>query len=225
MTTQAENSKSSPLGPVIGPMILAGCLIDEQLEKELKELGVKDSKKLTSRRREILAEIIRKKALSYHVVIISPLEIDGKLDGGINLNRIEAIKAGEIINQINKGLDKIKVIVDCPSPNAKKWRSWLLTYIQNSKNLEISCEHKADINYIAVSAASILAKSAREKQVRKIKRKLGVEFGSGYSSDPRTREFLKKHAKKHNGNGIFRKTWATWKNNLAKKQQKKLKDF
>jgi len=206
-------------------MILAGVLVDSELEKELKELGVRDSKKLTSRRREILATIIRKKALSYHISIISPLEIDGKTNAGINLNRIEAIKAGEIINKMNKGLDKIKVIVDCPSPNARKWRAILLTYITNNKNLELSCEHKADSNHIPVAAASILAKSTREKEVRKIKRKLGVDFGSGYPSDPRTKEFLKKHASKFKEDGIFRETWVTWKKADGERKQKKLSSF
>ncbi len=212
-------------GPVIGPMILAGVLTDSELEKELKELGIRDSKKLTPRRREILAEIIRKKALSYNVKIISPREIDSRTKAGINLNKIEAIKSAEIINQMNKGLDKIKVIVDCPSPNTRKWKAYLLTKIQNISNLNVSCEHKADVNYIAVSSASILAKSAREKEVRKIKKKLGIEFGSGYSSDPITRKFLSDHGGKHKKEGIFRQTWSTWKNNQKKKEQKKLKDF
>ena len=45
-------------GPVIGPMILAGCLIGPEIEKEFKELGVRDSKQLTPKRREELAEEI-----------------------------------------------------------------------------------------------------------------------------------------------------------------------
>jgi ribonuclease HII len=206
-------------------MIMAGVLIDNELEKEFRKLGVRDSKRLTALRREVLAEIIKKKALAFHIKIISPSEIDGRTNAGINLNRIEALKSGEIINKINRGLDKIRVVVDCPSPNISRWRNILKTYIKNPKNLEIICEHKADANHIAVSAASILAKSTREKEVKKIKRRLGVEFGSGYSSDPITKQFLEQYAKKHKKNGIFRQTWSTWKNNNAKKEQKKLKDF
>ena len=212
-------------GPVIGPMIMAGCLIDSELEKEFKTLGVKDSKKLTARRREILAEIIRKKALSYHVSIISAREIDGRTNSGINLNRIEALKAGEIINKINQGLDKIKVVVDCPSPNIEKWKNTLKSYVNKKDNLEFVVEHKADVNHIACSAASILAKSQREKEVRKIKRKIGKDFGSGYTSDPITQKFLKEHAKKHDGDGIFRQTWSTWKKANGERKQKKLIDF
>ena len=42
-------------GPVIGPMVLAGCLLNEEAEKELKKMGVKDSKQLTKKRREMFA--------------------------------------------------------------------------------------------------------------------------------------------------------------------------
>jgi len=212
-------------GPVIGPMILAGCLIDSELEKEFREQGVKDSKKLTGNKREILAEIIRAKALSYHVVVISPQEIDGKTNSGINLNRIEAIKAAKIINNLNKDFDKINVVVDCPSPNIEKWKNTLKSYVDKKDNLEFIVEHKADVNHIACSAASILAKSQREKEVKKIKKKIGKDFGSGYPSDPVTCKFLKDYSEKHKKDGIFRETWSTWQNECKRKQQKNLLDF
>ena len=90
--------------------------------------------------------------------------------------------------------------------------------IKNLTNLEISCEHKADKNHISVAAASILAKSVREREMDKLKAKYGEEIGSGYTSDPATIRFLEKNAKKHKDSGIFRQTWATWKkasNNLS----------
>jgi len=212
-------------GPIIGPMTLAGCLIDSELELEFKEKGVKDSKKLTPMRREILAEIIKAKALSYHICIIPPQEIDGRTNNGINLNRLEAIKAAEIINHINQDFDKIKVVVDCPSPNIEKWKNTLKSYINNTSNLEFVVEHKADVNHIACSAASILAKSTREKEVLKIKKQIGKDFGSGYPSDPYTCKFLQEHAKEHKKDGIFRETWQTWKTACGKKQQKKLGEY
>lgn len=203
-------------------MILAGCLIDEELEKEFRDLGVKDSKKLTPTRREILAEIVRTKSLAYHVSIISPQEIDGKTNAGINLNRIEAIKAAEIINRLNKSFDKIKLVVDCPSPNIEKWKNTLKAYVINSDNLDFAVEHKADVNHIACSAASIIAKSQREKEVAKIKKQIGKDFGSGYPADPVTYKFLQENAKKYKDDGIFRKTWSTWHEACSKKEQKKL---
>ncbi len=209
-------------GPVIGPMILAGCLVDEKTEKEFKKLGVKDSKQLTSKKREFLAEIIREKVETFEVVLAYPKEIDGTNHNGINLNDLEAIKTAKIINKINKGYKKIKVVVDCPSVNIIKWSDLLKTKIDNLSNLEVSCEHKADKNHISVSAASILAKSVREKEMDRLKEKYGKEIGSGYSSDPTTCKFLEEHAQRYKHDGIFRQTWSTWKRACAKLGQRKL---
>jgi ribonuclease HII len=212
-------------GPVIGPMVLAGCLLDENAERELKRLGVRDSKQLTQKRREFLVEKIKEKAELFEVALSHPDEIDGKNSHGINLNDLEAIKAAEIINKINRGLNKIKVIVDCPSPSIEKWKDSLKTKIDNLSNLEIVCEHKADVNHVSVSAASILAKIIREKEMAAIKEKYGNEVGSGYCSDPKTCKFLVSYSRKYKKNGLFRQTWKTWKKACGQSQQKKLKDF
>ncbi len=210
-------------GPVIGPMVLAGCLVDEETEKEFKRLGVKDSKQLTQKRREFLEKIIKEKSETFEIVIIHPLDIDGTNHQGINLNALEAIKAAEIINKINKGFKKIKIVIDCPSPSIIKWQDFLKTKIKNLSNLEVSCEHKADKNNISVSAASILAKCVREKEMSLLKEKYGNGIGSGYCSDPLTKKFLEEHFKSHKKDGIIRETWQTWKNLLAKKEQVTLK--
>ena len=117
------------------------------------------------------------------------------------------------------------MIVDCPSVSLIKWADYLKTLIDNLSNLEVVCEHKADKNHIAVSAASILAKSIREKEMLKLKEKFGKEIGSGYTSDPLTSKFLKRNIKKYNNHGIFRKSWATWKTAVGKKEQKSLGEF
>ncbi len=209
-------------GPVIGPMILAGCLITKETEKEFKKLGITDSKKLTQKQRESFEKIIQEKAETFEIGIAFPKEIDNSNYNGIKLNELEAIKTANIINKINKGYSKIKVVVDCPSVNLSKWQDFLKTKIKNLTNLEISCEHKADQNHIAVSAASILAKSTREKEMQKLKEKYGNEIGSGYTSDPATIKFIEKYAIKHKDKKIFRETWATWKNAVNKIGQKTL---
>jgi len=209
-------------GPVLGPMVLAGCLMTKEVEKELKKIGVKDSKQLTQKRREVLAEKIKEKSETFEVVVVSPLEIEGQNEKGINLNQVEAIACAQIINRINKGFDKIKVIVDCPSPNLVAWQDYLKTKIKNLSNLEISCEHKADKNYPSVSAGSILAKCVREIEMDKLKEKYGEEIGSGYPSDPLTCKFLEKNAQKYGEDGLFRRTWSTWKKACADLGQKKL---
>ena len=209
-------------GPVIGPMVLAGCLVNEEIQKEFKKLGVKDSKQLTPKRRAFLADIIREKAEDFEVVIVYPDEIESSNADGTNLNDVEAIACAQIINKINKGYGKMKVVLDCPSTGINKWRDFLKTKIIDLSNLEVVCEHKADVNHVSVSAASIIAKDVREKEMAILKEKYGHEIGSGYASDPYTIKFLEKHANKFKDEGLFRKTWSTWKNASANLEQAKL---
>ena len=89
--------------------------------------------------------------------------------------------------------------------------------------MKLVLEHKADLNYPVVSAASILAKVTRDAEIEKIKKEIGVDFGSGYMSDPRTSEFLKKNYKKYPE--IFRKSWAPYQKIIGAKSQKNLSDF
>ena len=176
-----------------------------------------------------LAETIKENSLNHKVVKSFPNEIDVAVSSKENLNTLEAKKAAEIINFLADGKEKIKIILDCPSVNTKAWRLKLLEFVKNKDILEVICEHKADVNHPSVSAASILAKCAREEEVEIIKKeyeKYG-NIGSGYPSDPATKIFLKKHGKELENSGIFRKTWATWTEMFGNKQKKQasLTDF
>lgn len=212
-------------GPVIGPMVLAGVLVNQETEKEFIKLGIRDSKTLVPRKRTSLAEEIKKLSISHHEVIIPVREIDGKDNDNLNLNQREAIASATIINKLNKSLktkETIKVIIDCPSVNIQSWKEYLEKFIIGKANLTIICEHKADINHISVSAASILAKTTRDAEIEKIKKSINVDFGSGYSSDPTTRKFIYDHYDKYKDKDIFRESWGTIKKHKARGKQKTL---
>ena len=205
-------------GPVIGPMVLSGVLVNEEDIESLKAIGVKDSKKLTPRKRVYLFNKIVKIVKKYSILTVFPEEIDGKLNHGINLNDIEAIKSAQIINELRPS----KAIIDCPSPNLKAWKNDVYELLED-KNVELIIEHKADSNHVECGAASILSKVTRDLEIEKIKRKIGVDFGSGYSSDPITKKFLKDNIEKYPE--IFRKSWSTYRDNKGTKLQKKLEEF
>jgi len=214
-------------GPLIGPMVLAGILLKKRDADLLKKAGVKDSKLLTQKKRLELQGKILKKAIAHKVILIHPPEIDKSIASGVNLNTLDAIKIAEIINHINADdirEQQIEIIVDCPSPNIKAWGQVLLSHIKSRENIVLKCEHKADFNHPVVSAASVLAKLAREEAVTAIKKEFG-EMGSGYLTDPITQKFLKEKSLELENAGIFRKSWITWKNHLAEKEQKKLDKY
>lgn len=220
-------------GPVIGPMILTGVLLEKEQEDTIRKEGATDSKLLSQKQRVKLSKIIKKNSISHKTLITYPPEIDKSLQTGTNLNKLEAKKTAEVINSLNSGKIKtqqVRVIIDCPSVNTIAWKKTLMEFIKHPSNLTVVCEHKADFNHAVVSAASILAKVVREEEMWAARRKyIGYgNMGSGYPSDPLTKEFLKKNGALLKDSGIFRKTWSTWKNMFPEegnRKQKTLSDF
>ena len=151
-------------GPVIGPMVIGGVLLDELAAKEFKKIGVTDSKQLLPGTREKLAKEIKNLSLGVEAIIISPEEIDNAVQTpGFNLNKLEAMKMAEVINRLSEARegDKITVYVDCPSVNIAAWKNVLLSFVKR-KDMIFKVEHKCDVNHIECSAASIVAKVTRE---------------------------------------------------------------
>jgi len=207
-------------GPVLGPMILAGILIEESEEEKLESLGAKDSKLLTPFKRKQIKEQIEKK-FKHHIETSDPKEIDNHP----NLNTLEAEKTAKIINHLTKNLkEKVKVIIDCPSVNIRAWTLGVQKLLDNPKNIILSCEHKADLYYPIVSAASIIAKEKREDEIYKLKLQLKTDFGSGYPADPKTIEFIKENFDNEKYKHIIRLSWNTVKKLVKVKEsgQKKL---
>lgn len=206
-------------GPIIGPLVMAGVLINESQKPILKNLGIKDSKLLSQDKREILYDKIIENSLNHKIIIVQPEEIDNALKNPtLNLNRLEAIKSSEIINEFNPET----AILDCPTHTPSQYKNYIKKFINNPK-IKLIIEHKADLNYISSSAASILAKVTREIEVKKLKEKIGIDFGSGYQSDPLTQEFIKNHWQEHSS--LMRKTWETYKRLIRQKEQKNLMNF
>ena len=204
-------------GPVIGPLIICGAVIEDSKQQMLKDMGVKDSKLITPKRRELLAKELPKH-VKYQLIVLSPAEIDKSVnsDSGENLNWLEAIKSVELINMMNPE----KAILDSPSPNLKAYKEYVAERLLHKK-VELVVEHKADKNHPIVAAASILAKVARDEAVRKIKEHVKEDFGSGYMADPKTKKFLEKAWNEHPE--IFRHSWAPYKKLVAMQRQQKLK--
>ena len=205
-------------GPVIGPLVICGVLINEKDLPKLKALNPKDSKLLTPKRRSELEKRIKQVVKDYKIIKVSPKEIDNAVESKtLNLNWLEAIKCAEIINSLKPNT----VFLDCPSNNINAFSDYLKNYLDNKKT-SLICSHKADQKYMVVSAASIIAKTTRDFEIEKIKEKIGIDFNSGYPSDKKTQEFLKKYHNKFPD--IFRKSWASYKN-IKKAKQKSLAEF
>lgn len=173
-------------GPVLGPLVIAGVTFKD--DSRLSEFGIRDSKQLTPSRRETLAKKIKEIAEDYEILIISASDIDD-MRKVMTLNEIEVHAFSKVIKKLKPDI----CYVDAVDVNDQRFGRDLLLNL--SIKPEIISKHKADEIYPIVGAASILAKTRRDEEVKKIGRqlekKLNMALGSGYPADPITQQFLR----------------------------------
>lgn len=213
-------------GPVIGPLVIAGILVDEHGLQRLIQIGVRDSKALSPKKRKELAEQILKVVERYHIIKVQPWEIDVVVERGKRLNRLNRLEARIMARIICEFRPDI-AYVDASDILPERFKQHILEEVPFK--VEIISEHNADKTYPVVSAASIIAKVERDREIEKLKREYG-DFGSGYPADPKTISFLRGWIEKHNIYPDFvRKSWKTAKEILKSKgkrnRQRILSDY
>ncbi len=173
---------------------------------KLEELKVKDSKLIRPKIRERLDGRIKKVVNSFQYSILSVDTIDYSVEKGDKLNSLEIETMARLINRLKPD----EAYIDAVGPVEKIFTIRISKLID--PEIKIIAEHKADRKYLVVSAASILAKVKRDRIINNLRHVYG-DFGSGYPSDLRTRDFLIQWIKKFDEAPKFaRKSWKTVKN-------------
>lgn len=208
-------------GPVIGSMFIGGFMVDEEKLDKIEELGVKDSKKLSDKKRELIAKKL--------------IELDGNFLKEVEAREIDDLREVMTLNEIElqafadviERADPDKIYVDLPEPNAARFVKKLKNELpKRFKDRKFVAEHKADDIYPIVSAASIIAKSAREAHVEELHQKYGYDFKSGYPHDKPTIEFLEKYIEEHDElPKETRRSWSTAERLMKEHSQQGLEDF
>ena len=206
-------------GPVIGPMVVAAIWINEEDEKKLTEHGIKDSKKIGRNKREKLAEYI-KKNFYHEMIVVKPDDID-TLRQEMTMNELEAYIFSKLANKKRAEV----YYIDAASVNENEFKEKIKKNIKF--DCKIVCEHEADEKYVVVSAASIIAKVERDRQLKGIAKmlesKIDMPLGSGYPSDKRTIKFIEAWLKKYNELPPYtRHSWDTIRKIKSKMKQGKL---
>ena len=194
-------------GCLLGPLVVAGVSASRRGVAKLQELGVKDSKKLSPRRREALYPEIIRAADRVHWASVTPKEIDEVVVHGKKLRKLNYLEAVYFAKVIDR-LGARQVTVDASDVVPERFGNDI------TSNLAARCRvvalHKADRDFPIVSAASIIAKVERDRQVGLLRLAHG-DFGSGYPSDPATRRFFSKLMKRGEPLPPYvRKSWKTW---------------
>lgn len=210
--------------PCIGSIVIAGVVATAETIELWREKGVKDSKLVAQKKRERLAKLIQETAIAWTVRKMKPAMIDNK---ALNLNEWEMLTVCKIVEELQHQTKSYlgQVIVDNWETSTKlfherfkqlmgKEKRTLLDELKihpkrrNLKKVQFIPEHRADENHVIVGAASILAKTASEREYRYLKKKYG-NFGSGSPGDPKTRLYVFEH--RHNPPPLIRTSWNTYK--------------
>ena len=167
-------------GCVLGALFVGAFCFDDSKSDLLDATGATDSKKLSAKKRKIILEKI-KPIGECRYLKITPLQIDNG-----NINRLEEISFIDHIVHFKPDV----VYIDAPThPNGipafiNRMQQTLKSKLKTVPKLIV--EPKADLTYRVVGAASIVAKTHRDDEIEKL-----GEVGSGYPSDPKTRNWLK----------------------------------
>jgi len=199
-------------GPVLGSMFAAAVRADP----ETLPNGVGDSKGIPAQRRERLATEVRAVADAVAVAEVTVERID---DPDTEMNGLTVTGHAEALAAAAAPGDE--ALVDAGDTNAVRFER----RVGERAPPAVRAEHGADEAHAIVGAASILAKSAREAHVADLAAEYG-DVGSGYPSDPTTREFLRAYVDEH---GVLpacaRETWQTSRDVLAARDQASLGEF
>jgi len=186
---------------LLGPIIVAGICVSKKSISEMITKGIKDSKLLTPKKRQILFGHVVSIAESICICRINIAEIDFHVFKN-NLNTLEAEAMAITISNMKSD----KTYVDSCDVNPSRYQRTISSFLKRNSTKLISMHHADKLN-VVVSGASIIAKVIRDSEITKIRVKYG-DIGSGYPSDKKTIEFVRQWFRQKNEIPPFaRRSW------------------
>jgi ribonuclease HII len=202
-------------GCVLGPLVIAAASFGESAIPKLQDLGVRDSKLLSPRKRNALFPEIKKLAEEISIWRINCKKIDSAVSSKERLFKLNYLEARYMALALRRLRLWRVAYIDCCDTNEQRFgrtvQELLLSSNSHAKGRIVKSEHHADENYLVVGAASVLAKVTRDAEVAKLRKENG-NFGSGYPSDGQTIDFLRGFFEKSSRPPPFtRLSWETVK--------------
>ncbi|MBO58061.1 MAG: ribonuclease HII [Euryarchaeota archaeon] len=205
-------------GPCLGPLVVGGFALPEEDIILLAEFGINDSKLLSNKKREAcfnwLNEQAEERDWRIRKLLAFPAHIDNWMTNR-SLNDLEVEMFAHISNELissevpNKG----RLHLDACDVNEERFGDNVASRLKNWPwdGWDVKSEHGADEKHLVVGAASIIAKQTREIFIHEMSEKEAIDFGSGYPSDPKTREILPTLVSGNSPHEMLRWCWKTTK--------------
>ncbi|HKM58802.1 MAG TPA: ribonuclease HIII [Chthoniobacterales bacterium] len=167
-------------GDFFGPLVIAGAYVDRDIARHLLNLGVTDSKRISSDNRihQLADEISRTPGLVSNVVLIGPEKYNQLYEKFANLNDLLAWGHARVIENLLQRKPDCKRSLSDKFANEKVIKRALL---KQAREIQIDQRTKAESD-IAVAAASILARDKFVRWLENRSKVLGVELPKGVSA-------------------------------------------
>ena len=212
-------------GPVIGPMVAAAV---RAAEADLPD-GIDDSKRLTAATRESIATQLRESpAAAVGLGVVTTDEID---DAETDMNSLTVAAQVRALGDVV--IDGDHALVDAGDVSESRFARRVAdgvadagTDTEGGVAIDVTAEHGADEASQLVGAASIIAKVERDSRIDALSENYDHDVGSGYPSDPTTREFLADYVDRHGElPACARASWATCEDVVTAAEQSELAEF
>ena len=212
-------------GPVIGPMVAAAV---RAAEADLPD-GIDDSKRLTAATRESIATQLRESpAAAVGLGVVTTDEID---DAETDMNSLTVAAQVRALGDV--AADGDHTLVDAGDVSESRFARRVADGVADARTdteggvaIDVTAEHGADEASQLVGAASIIAKVERDGRIDAIGENYDHDVGSGYPSDPTTREFLADYVDRHGElPACARASWATCEDVVTAAEQSELAEF
>jgi ribonuclease HII len=186
-------------GPVIGPLVVSIVCGKRDV---FTGMGARDSKKLTPSSREHLFPQIISAAEYVKTEVIEA----GRLNLLMESENLNEIELSEYVSLAKSSPEGYPIYVDSFDVLPER----LGKFMEDKTGRKVVSLHKADEMIPVVSAASIISKVVRDREIKKIEEEYGP-IGSGYPSDSRTVEFIERSIRSGKDiSGIVRTKWKTY---------------
>ena len=198
-------------GPAIGPMVVCAISIPIGDRGILTEIGVDDSKNLTRQKREsIHSEIIKiseSRGWKIGVINCDAERIDLWMESG-TLNSLEVLAFSDAIEEVAENSSEYSIFLDACDVDAERFGRNVSSSLTNKGiDWKIFSEHRMDSDDVVTGAASIIAKVNRDWAMDKLSQELGIDLGSGYPSDPKSKTAIEDLCRKDLLPDCLRRKW------------------
>lgn len=160
-------------GDYFGPLVVAGVFVTEEGEKRLRDLNVRDSKKISDRRIRELRKIIRSDYI-FSVVAIGPERYNQLYATMGNMNNILAWGHARVIENLLSRAGCKKAVLD----KFGKKELVLGALMKKGRNIEVLQEVRGESD-MAVAAASVLARGEFVSRLKKLSEEFKIPLPKG----------------------------------------------